>query len=211
MSRLANCPSCGAQVQFRFAQAVQTACPYCQSVIVRTNVDLEKVGEVAALPPDPSPIQLYTEGIIGNKAFQVVGRLTYSYEQGFWNEWHLLFHDNTTGWLADAQAQYAYSQLVAPPSRLPAKGKLKRGQTFHWPQGEFTLTHLTVARYVGFEGELPFATDGRHEETVFADLKSPTAAFATIDYSEDPPLLFMGRIVTFDELQLKNLKMFEGW
>lgn len=211
MSRVTNCPSCGAPVEFRFAQAVQAACPYCQSVLVRSDVDLEKVGEVAALPPDPSPIQLFTEGVVDGRGFQVIGRLTYEYEQGFWNEWHLLFHDNSTGWLADAQAQYAYSTLAKPPTALPGRKQLKPGMTFRWPQGEFTLTHLTTARYVGFEGELPFITSGRHEETVFADLKSATAAFATIDYSEDPPLLFMGRIVTFDELRLKNLKTFEGW
>lgn len=211
MSRATQCPGCGAPVTFRFAQAVQASCPYCNSVLVRTDVDVERVGEVAALPPDPSPIQLYTEGIAGNRAFVVVGRITYQYEQGLWNEWHLLFHDNTTGWLADAQAQYALSTLVPAPPNLPARNKLKVGQTFQWPQGAFTLTHLTVAKYVGFEGELPFSTQGRHEDTLFADLKSSSAAFATIDYSEQPPLLFMGRVVAFDDLRLKNLKQFEGW
>lgn len=211
MSRKANCPSCGAPVEFRFAQAVQASCPYCQSVLVRTGVDVETAGKVAALPPDPSPIQLYTEGVVDGRGFQVIGRLTYEYEQGLWNEWHLLFNDHKTGWLADAQAQYAFSTLAAPPAPLPDAKKLKPGMSFRWPQGEFTLTHITKARYVGFEGELPFPTEGRHEETVFADLKSASAAFATIDYSETPPLLFMGRIVTFDELRLKNLKTFEGW
>lgn len=211
MSRAANCPSCGAPVQFRFAQAVQAACPYCQSVLVRMDADFERVGEVAALPPDPSPVQLFTEGVVDGRGFQVIGRLTYEYEQGYWNEWHLLFHDNSTGWLADAQAQYAFSALIKPPAPLPAARKLKPGMVFQWPQGEFTLTHMTKARYVGFEGELPFVTSGRHEETLFADLKSPGAAFATIDYSENPPMVFMGRIVSFDELRLKNLKSFEGW
>lgn len=211
MSRMANCPGCGAAVQFRFAQAVQASCPYCSSVIVRTNVDLEKVGEVAALPPDPSPIQLYTEGIVNGKGFMVVGRLTYRYEQGFWNEWHLLFGDNTTGWLADAQAQYAVSTLVENPGKLPRRDELQVGRQFNWPNGRFTLTHITEARYVGFEGELPFTTAGKHEDCVFADLKTDTAAFATIDYSEEPPLLFVGRIVAFDDLRLTNLKRFEGW
>lgn len=211
MSRATQCPSCGAPVTFRFAQAVQAACPYCQSVLVRTDVDLERVGAVAELPPDPSPIQLYTEGIANNKAFMVVGRITYEYEQGLWNEWHLLYHDNSTGWLSDAQAQYAVSGLVNPPAALPPRQKLRVGMVFDWPQGAFTLTHLTTARYVGFEGELPFVTGGRHEETVFADLRTESADFATIDYSEEPPMLFLGRVVSFDELRLKNLKQFEGW
>ena len=40
MSRRANCPQCGAPIQFRFAQAVQTVCSYCNSVLVRHDVDL---------------------------------------------------------------------------------------------------------------------------------------------------------------------------
>jgi len=45
----------------------------------------------------------------------------------------------------------------------------------------------------------------------FADLRTSDGRFATIDYSEDPPLLFMGRAVEFDELRLKNVREFEGW
>ena len=33
----------------------------------------------------------------------------------------------------------------------------------------------------------------------------------TIDYSEMPPLLFLGEWVDYDELQLKNVRKFEGW
>ena len=46
---------------------------------------------------------------------------------------------------------------------------------------------------------------------LFADLRTSSGEFATIDYSENPPLLFLGRAVEFDELHLKNLREFEGW
>jgi len=48
--RGASCPGCGAPVRFAWSSAVQTSCPYCHSIIVRRDVDLEKVGEVADLP-----------------------------------------------------------------------------------------------------------------------------------------------------------------
>jgi hypothetical protein len=32
-----------------------------------------------------------------------------------------------------------------------------------------------------------------------------------VDYSEEPPLLFLGQFVDFGSLQMKNLKEFEGW
>jgi hypothetical protein len=60
------------------------------------------------------------------------------------------------------------------------------------------------------EGDLPFPFYGK-SDMLFADLKSTGRAFGTIDYSENPPLLFLGEWVDFDELQLKNLRQFEGW
>ena len=58
----AECPNCGAKVQFRWSSSVQTVCEYCQSILVRTDVDLRRVGTVADLPPDGSPIRIGTEG-----------------------------------------------------------------------------------------------------------------------------------------------------
>src|SRR5204863_9551247 len=86
--RVANCPNCGAPIKFLWSSAVQTTCEYCHSILVRTDVDLKKVGEVADLPVDASPIQIGTEGVYENKSFVVVGRIIYEYEQGNWNEWH---------------------------------------------------------------------------------------------------------------------------
>lgn len=67
---------------------MQTVCEHCRSVVVRTDVDLKKVGVVADLPLEGSPIQLFTEGHYGDKNFIVAGRILYQYEQGTWNEWH---------------------------------------------------------------------------------------------------------------------------
>jgi hypothetical protein len=57
---------------------------------------------------------------------------------------------------------------------------------------------------------LPFTTHDR-TDMLFADLRTQDGRFATIDYSEDPPLLFLGETVEFASLQLRNLRQFEGW
>jgi len=168
------------------------------------------VGEVADLPADASPIQLMASGQVDNFSFTVIGRIRYEWEQGSWNEWHLLYNNQRSGWLSDAQLEYAISVLTPPPFQLPNPRQIKRGQSFSFHGADFIVTHKTKARYAGFEGELPFRTDDR-SETVFADLRSYDGRFATIDYSENPPLLFTGRFVTFDELKLQGLREFEGW
>ncbi len=205
-----NCPSCGAPVQFRWSSAVQTACPFCKSILIRTDLKIEEVGKVADLPPDPSPIQLLTEGTYKGKKFEVSGRLIYEYEQGGWNEWHIVMSDGTSGWLSDAQLQYAISFKAALPKEMPAPETVPRGSTFHFAKKEFQVATVTRARYKAFEGELPFPYYAIGE-TTFLDLRTPGREFATVDYSEQPPLLFLGEWVEFEELQLKNLRQFEGW
>ena len=206
----ANCPNCGAPVQFRWSSAVQTVCTFCHSILVRHDVDLEKVGVVADLPPNPSPIQIATEGVYANNAFVVVGRIIYEYELGGWSEWHIVFNNGTSGWLSDAQDEYAVSFLKAEHGPLPGSDAISVGQRFKWWETVYEVTSLTRAHYRGVEGELPFEYWDK-QDMLFADLRSGDARFATIDYSEATPLLFLGESVDFDDLKLKNLRSFEGW
>lgn len=211
-SNQVNCPSCGAPVKFAWRQAVQAACPYCHAILIRHADGLEQLGEAALLPKDASPIQIGTEGRYDNRNFRVVGRIHYGAEDAEWNEWHIVFFDSRqpeSGWLSDALAQYAVSFLVATP-QLPSKGELERGRMVSLAGANYMVTNRSVATYLGFEGELPFKTTDR-TKYLFIDLRTEDARFGTIDYSEDPPLLFLGRQVEFDELQLTGLREFEGW
>jgi hypothetical protein len=209
MSKVANCPNCGAPIRFRWSSAVQTVCEFCRSILVRRDLELAKVGMVADLPPDSSPIQISAEGAWRNRPFVAIGRIIYEYEQGGWNEWHLIFSDGASGWLSDAQARYGVTFLT-PMAGLPPAAAVARGQQYRWNGTLYEVTCLTRARYRGVEGELPFEYWDK-DEVLFADLESRDARFATLDYSDAEPLLFLGEAVEFDDLRLKNLRRFEGW
>lgn len=206
----ANCPNCGARIDFLWPGAVQTTCAYCRAILVRHDVALERVGESAPPPPNSSPIQLRTTGRYGDASFVVVGRIIYEYDRGTWNEWHLVTTHGASLWLSDAQLEYAISRPVQPTPPLPRAGELHPGDTVRWTDQTFTVTTTTRARYRGVEGELPFAYWDKSLVT-FVDLGTPTAAFGTIDYSEDPPLLFVGEYVGYAQLGLANVRTFEGW
>ncbi len=208
--KAAFCPNCGAPLKFRWSSAVQTTCEFCRSILVRRDVNLHKVGVVADLPEDVSPVQIGVEGIWRNKPFTVIGRILYEYEQGGWNEWHIIFSDGVSGWLSDAQGEYAVSLLTQPPAPLPPPPGINLGKQFAWNDTFFRITSITVAHYRGVEGELPFEY-WDHKDVTFADLRTADSRFATIDYSETPPLLFIGEVVEFDELHMKGLREFEGW
>ncbi|HET7108372.1 MAG TPA: DUF4178 domain-containing protein [Candidatus Acidoferrum sp.] len=207
--RAGTCPNCGAKIVFKWSSSVQTVCEYCKSVLVRTDLDLEKIGQVADLPPDISPIQLNTEGTYKNKSFVVIGRILYEYEQGGWNEWHFMTNDGKNGWLSDAQEEYAVSFAV-DNQKLPAESQLQVGQTFSWNGESYSVSVITEAAFRGVEGELPFQFWDK-SKVVFADLRSASRKFATLDYSDENPALYLGELVEFEELKLKNLRQFEGW
>jgi hypothetical protein len=76
--------------------------------------------------------------------------------------------------------------------------------------GRYRFRSRTEARYRGVQGDLPFAYVGK-DLVPFVDLGSPTGGFATIDYSEPEPLLFVGEWVPFAQLSLTNLRRFDGW
>ncbi len=208
--RTGSCPNCGAPIEFRWSSSVQTVCEYCKSIIVRTDVDLKKVGTVADIPDNSSPIQLGTEGKYQKHAFVVAGRIIYDYDQGTWNEWHLVFNDGSSGWLSDAQLLYDISFLAKAREALPRSSEITIGRRYQFDGITYQVTTITIAHYRGVQGELPFQYWDK-ADVPFIDLRTADGKFATLDYSDDEPLLFTGEAVEFDQLWLTNLRSFEGW
>jgi hypothetical protein len=179
-------------------------------VLVRTDVELQLIGRVGDLPLESSPLQIGSEGQYRGKPFHAIGRILYEYDQGIWSEWHIVFNDNTSGWLSDAQLEYDVSFWTNPPAPLPGPQEISLGMNFAWFDTDYQVTSLTRAKYRGLEGELPFQYWDKRV-VLFADLRTTSGRFATIDYSERDPLLFVGEAMEFDDLKLRNLREFAGW
>jgi len=209
-ARSASCPNCGATITFRWSSAVQTTCPYCRSILVRHDLDLQRVGVVSDLPDTASPIQLGTEGRYGREEFVVVGRIVYEYERGGWNEWYCVTSGGGSLWLSDAQLEYAVSREAVPDAPLPPIEQLRPGTAVRAGRATLLVKARTRARYRGVEGELPFEYWDKREVS-FVDLVDDQGRFGTIDFSESPPLLFVGEYVGWDALGLRHVREFEGW
>src|SRR6187401_3465574 len=112
----AACPSCGATVEFQSVVSILSVCSYCQSTLIRHDLDLENIGKMARLKLDGSPLQLGVTGTFAGKRFRAIGRIQLQYERGVWNEWHLHFEDGRSGWLGEAQGLYTVTFLTPVPS-----------------------------------------------------------------------------------------------
>jgi hypothetical protein len=212
MSAKFSCPSCGAEVIFQSRLSIFGVCSFCRSMLVRRDVDIESIGMMAELPEDISPFQIGTSGKYEGKRFRLVGRLRMAWQDGGWNEWHALFEDGRTGWLAEAQGFLMMSfetesglkslstAMLTPGSRVPING-----------HSVYQVDDVKNVICSGSEGELPFlAPHGRRSVSV--DISGPDQAFGTLDHAEGEPVrVYLGRYVEFDDFQFTGLRKLDGW
>ena len=204
MALTASYPSGGAPVVFKSAASIFAVCDYCQSTLVRHDQALEDIGKMAALVEDRSPLQLGAEGSYKGVHFALIGRIQVKYGLGTWNEWHLLFDDMRTGWLSEAGGEYVLTFARYVEDRLPEVSELKVGQRFVLASQTWTVSNIENAECIAGQGELPFKV-GAGYPVVAVDLRN-SANFATLDYSETPPLFFVGEAVDFKSLKMSNLR-----
>ncbi|MCC2866718.1 MAG: DUF4178 domain-containing protein [Candidatus Accumulibacter phosphatis] len=202
--KTARCPSCGAPVAFRSATSIYVVCEFCRSTLLRSGEDLQNLGRMAELLEDRSPVQIGSTGTFRKHPFTVIGRIQMQYEAGLWNEWHVLFEDGRTAWLAEAAGEWLVSAQVAVSDPLPAFAALALEMPVILDGRTFTVSNLVTARCISGQGELPFKVAAGYD-VQSADLRGNNR-FLTIDYSETPPLVFVGQAIAFAELRLSNLR-----
>ena len=223
----APCPGCGAPVVFRSAQSSFAVCSYCQSTVVRRGEVLSRIGRMAELFDDFSPLQLMASGILpGAGNFTLVGRLQYQSDTGPWTEWHALFDaDGSSGLLGEDNGAFVFSRTVGSkpgsssggfdldeaavmPSwsrELPAAEYLRIGNTTAIEGKLFTVTANRPVTLVSAQGELPRLPElGRPFAAV--ELRAPDGEVLTIEYDRVPPTVSRGRSVQLPGLQLSGLK-----
>ena len=210
-----KCPSCGAPVSLAASASVSAVCSYCGTTVARADEAgaeaLKNLGKISAVVQDSSPLRIGASGKAFGKGFRIVGRLQLEHEAGYWNEWFLLYDDNETGWLGEALGQYFVTTQALDTKTLPRFEALRMGQVVPLPGAKtFRVMEKKRAVATGGEGELPFVV-GKGYELPYADLRNEASGFATIDYSETPPLVFVGQCVDWDALELQDYRAFDGW
>lgn len=214
------CPGCGAEISFRAADSVLAVCEYCSTTSVRQGGSLARVGKMADLFDDHSPLSLGTVGVFEGRSFELVGRLQNRYSQGVWNEWRLVFDDGSVAWLSEDNASYTLSSEQAP-TPAPDFEQLKIGQELTFADTVFRVTYKESATVIAGAGELPFVVGSGYKADVI-DLRSADGKIATLDYSDrvtEPeqggsqssqasaagPILYLGRAVQLPDLSLQGL------
>ena len=182
-------------------------CGFCRFAVVRTDRDLTAAGRVADLVPTAPPLAIGDEGAVSGRTFRVLGRVQLDHGRGPWDEWYVMFADDSWGWLARAEGRW-YLTFERDAGTPPAWDTLT-------PSSAVALSGTGAVRWVvtergestllSAEGELPFRVEPQRRAR-YIDLEGDEGAFATLDYSagQQPVQLFAGREVAARDLTLKQ-------
>ena len=207
---VANCPSCGAPVEFKSGQSIVVICEFCRSAVARTDRELKDLGKVAELVETGSPLDVGLRGKWKDVSFELTGRAQLGHEMGGqWDEWYATFSNGWLGWLAEAQGRFyiTFQYPIPEGAQVPSFDQLQLGQQvpgLPWPT-PLMVAETGRATALGAKGEIPYLlTPG--ETYYYADLSGVNNSFGTLDYNQSPPLVFIGQQVTLAELGITTTR-----
>ena len=201
----AACPGCGAPVEFRSAQSAYAVCSFCRSTVVRQGETLARIGQMAELFDDHSPLQLMAAGQWRGRAFTLVGRLQYKGETGTWTEWNALFDDGTAGVLGEDNGAYVFVVPAAMRREVPQASQFRVGATTAIEGKPYAVTSNQQVALLSAQGELP-KLPALGQPFAMVELRSTDGEVLTIDYGSQPPQLSRGGSVRLEDLRLSGLR-----
>ncbi|MDF1485573.1 DUF4178 domain-containing protein [Ramlibacter sp. H39-3-26] len=205
----APCPGCGAPVEFRSAQSAYAVCGYCHSTVARSGEVLSRIGKMAELFDDHSPLQLMASGRIAlagqDTAFTLVGRLQYKASVGTWTEWSAMLPDGTLAWLGEDNGAYVFSQPQPPHKPLPAASAFTVGKSATINGKPYAIAFNEQVALIAAEGELP-KLPPLGQAFAMVELRSADGEVLSLDYGSTPPAASLGRAVRLEDLRLTGLR-----
>jgi hypothetical protein len=178
--------------------------------VSRTDRGLEDLGKVAEIVDSQSPLKIGLKGEFRGHKFELTGRAQNRHELGgVWDEWYATFGNGWVGWLAEAQGKFylTFYQPLPAGAILPPYDSLSVGQPMPEIPNKSPLMVIEkgVATSVAAAGEIPYRLTP-NERSEYADLSGKDNAFGTIDYSMNPPWVFVGQQVTLEDIGLAQAK-----
>jgi Zn finger protein HypA/HybF involved in hydrogenase expression len=205
---IVGCPTCGAEVEFRYDDSFVRVCGHCRSAVVRTDRGVETLGRFADLIPIDSPLRLFAEGRYGSTGFLLIGMAQLRHAAGgVWQEWYAKLDGGQWAWISEAQGRLYFTlerpDVAAPP--IAALAQLAPGARLALAGTTFTVAERGTATYVSALGEIPYRLVP-NSSFQFVDLSDGRGGFATIDYGDgsEPPAVYIGAQVAPQALGLSG-------
>jgi hypothetical protein len=150
-----NCTTCGAplHVENQFVRSI--TCQFCGSAYIVSGSDgLDKAGQTASLADYPSRVGVGAQGEIKGRTFTVLGRVRYTYDEGFWDEWQIEWHDGAPpDWLEEDEGYWTLYKRERVRGQIPPMDQISVGKTYNINNKNVFITEKRTAKMLGSEGQ----------------------------------------------------------
>lgn len=150
-----TCSSCGAPIQIenQFVRAI--TCPFCgASYLVEGDSTLSPNGQGASLANYPSRVRVGARGKIRGRDFTVLGRIRYTYDEGFWDEWQIAWDDGAPpDWLEEDEGYWTVFKKERVRGAVTPFDQIRVGSTIKINNRDVFITEKRKAKMLGSEGQ----------------------------------------------------------
>ena len=193
-----RCPGCSAPLNVKHRFVKMVTCDFCGLVSLVRETGLDPTGRKAKLAQPASLLYVDATGTLQGRRFQVMGRLRYQYESGFWDEWFLTFEDDQPGWLVEDEGEYSFYVKETLTSPVPPFESVSAGSNVTIAGRQVFVVERGKATIAGGEGQLAF-TIVPGEGVKYLDGTSGDE-LVSVEYAEDEIELSIGRTIAHNEL-----------
>jgi LSD1 subclass zinc finger protein len=151
-----NCGSCGAPLELRSAFTKSIVCQFCETTNLVDDKGINPTGKMAKISQARSIFAIGRTGTLKERKFEVLGRLRYGYDEGFWDEWFLQFDDGQCGWVTEEEGEISLFNKDLLTSPIENIDKLRVGQYVQVEDKKVFLTEISECSILGGEGELHY-------------------------------------------------------
>lgn len=208
-SQKVSCPSCGAPAEVRFPSLKQATCEYCETIFTFNRDGVQNSGKKSQVIQPISGITLHQEIEVMGQKYEVIGRVTYGYSRengnlgGVWDEWYL---ESNSGelWLTEDSGTFILENKLSPTESIHSKFNLE--DSFSFEDSRYIVTEIGTVFCKGVSGMLPFPLIP-DESYYYADARLCSGRghdTISLEYDEDLPTLFTGKILNPDELKYEQ-------
>ena len=204
-SKTYTCPSCGAPIEQKKPGSRMLGCTYCGQTSFVDADSLDAVGEKAPLIDYGSSFEIGKMGKWNDKEFMVLGRLRFSYEDGFWDEWYLnCFDDGSELWVQEDDGSFVMFYYEEELSYRMDYDSVRVGSKVQFNEKIHSVfvTSKSKASIQGGEGELPFRViPGSQADFIDGVMEGKVVS---AEFLPSDNIIYVGQPVDLDELKLRN-------
>ncbi|NDJ85901.1 MAG: DUF4178 domain-containing protein [Chloroflexi bacterium] len=199
-----RCTSCGAdlEVENQFIRSV--TCAYCgANYMISGSQTLDPKGKTATLADYPSRLNVGARGTIRGRAFHVLGRIRYTYDAGFWEEWQIAWDDEQSppDWLEEDEGMWTLYRRGRIKAAIPPYEEVRVGTSISINQQNVFITEKRKGQVAGSEGQFSsvFPISGEFGYVTGAGDKGKLS----VNYWQDEIELSRGDEIEFNDLVIK--------